>query len=51
MCRDSALSVAVLGREGMSSRILGEVDVVTGSIEDALDLLIYPKRLVATLRG
>lgn len=51
MCRDSALSVAVLGREGMSSRILGEVDVVTGSIEDALDLLIYPKRLIATLRG
>ena len=37
--------------EGMCGRLLGEADVCTRSIEDALDLLIYPKRLVATLRG
>lgn len=51
MCRVSALSVAVLEREGMCGRLLGEADVIVQSIEDALDLLLYPMRLVATLRG
>ncbi len=51
MCRASALAVAVMEQEGMCGRLLGEVDVCTRSIEDALDLLLKPKRLVATLRG
>lgn len=51
MCRASALAIAVLEQEGMCGRLLGEVDVCTRSIEDALDLLLKPKRLVATLRG
>lgn len=51
MCRVSGLSIAVLEQEGMCGRLLGEVDVCVRSIEDALDLLLYPKRLVATLRG
>ena len=42
MCRVSALAVAVMGREGMCGRLLGETDVCVGSIEDALDLLLYP---------
>ena len=51
MCRASALAVAVMEQEGMCGRLLGEADVCTRSIEDALDLLLCPKRLVATLRG
>ena len=51
MLRASALAIAVLEQEGMCSRLLGEADVCTRSIEDALDLLLYPVRLVATLRG
>ena len=51
MCRASALAIAVMEKEGMCGRLLGEADVCTRSIEDALDLLIYPKRLIATLRG
>lgn len=51
MCRISALAVAVLEQEGMSGRLLGEVDVCTRCIEDALDLLLIPHRLIATLRG
>lgn len=51
MCRASALAIAVMEREGMCGRLLGEADVCTRSIEDALDLLIYKKRLIATLRG
>lgn len=51
MCRASAFAVAVMEQEGMCSRLLGETDVCTRSIEDALDLLLCPKRLIATLRG
>lgn len=51
MLRASALAVAVIEQEGMCSRLLNEADVCTRSIEDALDLLLYPVRLVATLRG
>ena len=50
MLREAALSIAVLGPEGLSTHALREADVVTASIEDALDLPINPKRLVATLR-
>lgn len=51
MCRASALSIAVMEREGMCGGLPGEADVCVRSIEDALDLLIYKKRLIATLRG
>lgn len=51
MCRASALSIAVLEQEGMCSSLLKEADLCTRSIEDALDLLLYPQRLIATLRG
>lgn len=51
MCRASGLSVAVIEQEGMCGKLLGEADVCTRSIEDALDLFLYPKRLIATLRG
>lgn len=51
MCRESGLSIAVMEKEGMSGELFAEVDVCVRSIEDALDLLLYPKRLIATLRG
>lgn len=51
MLRASARAIAVIEQEGMCSRLLHEADVCTRSIEDALDLLLYPVRLVATLRG
>lgn len=51
MCRESALSVAIAGREGAFSGLVGETDVTVCTIEDALDLLLKPKRLIATLRG
>ena len=47
----SALSIAVMGTEGAYGKLLSECDVCTTSIADALDLLMLPKRLVATLRG
>jgi len=50
MLRAAALGIAVLGAEGLAVEALREADVVTAGIEDALDLLLYPQRLVATLR-
>lgn len=44
------LSVAVLGGEGVSGRATQAAAVLTRSINDALDLLLFPQRLVATLR-
>ena len=46
----AVLSVAILGYEGLSVETLRKADVVVKDINDALDLLLYPNRLVATLR-
>jgi len=48
--RVAALSLVVLGPEGLSPRALQAADVVCGSITDALDLLDDPRALAATLR-
>jgi len=50
MLATAALGIAVLGPEGLASKALQSADVVAGRIEDALDLLLRPRRLMATLR-
>lgn len=45
-----ALGICVIGPEGAASGALRAADVLAGSIEVALDLLLVPQRLVATLR-
>lgn len=50
MLERAVLSVAILGSEGVSVETLKKADVVVKDINDALDLLLYPNRLVATLR-
>lgn len=44
------LSICVIGTEGCCGALLQHADVVVTSIEDALDLLLKPGRLRATLR-
>ena len=51
MCKESALSISVIGEEGAYSKLLSCTDLCTTSILDALALLEKPKRLVADLRG
>ena len=51
MCREAALSIAVMGEEGAYGKLIAETDVCVTSILDGLDLLENPKRLIATLRG
>ena len=44
------LSICVMGKEGCCGALLMHTDVVVTSIADALDLLLVPGRLRATLR-
>lgn len=50
MLEAAALGIAVLGPEGLAVPTLVAADVVVASITDALDLLLHPQRLKATLR-
>ncbi len=50
MLEIAAIGIAVLGTEGLNGEALRTADVVVTSIHDALDLLLKPKRLSATLR-
>lgn len=49
MLREAAIGIAVLGPEGLAVETLLVADVVAAPL-DALDLLLHPRRLVATLR-
>ena len=50
MLRAAALGIAVLGPEGLAAAALSAADVVTPGINEALDLLLVPNRLITTLR-
>lgn len=45
------LSIAVMGQEGVCAALLSDADVLVSSPVDALDLLLIPNRLRATLRN
>lgn len=51
MLEASALGIAILGPEGLAREALLAADLVFASIDDALDCLLDPRRLVASLRG
>lgn len=51
MLAAAALGIVVLGPEGAAGTALRVADVVVINIIDALDLLLEPLRLVATLRS
>jgi soluble P-type ATPase len=50
MLKESILGICVLGPEGTSSEAIANCDLVISNITAALDLLLKPKRLIATLR-
>jgi P-type E1-E2 ATPase len=50
MLQAARLGIAVCETEGCSSAALGAAAVLVRSPLDALDLLLHPKRLIATLR-
>ena len=51
MLKEAALGIAVMDREGMSAGLFRTADLCVRSMQDALDLLIYPGRIIAGLRG
>ncbi len=50
MLKAAAIGIAVMGREGTASEAIAAADIVAPNVIDAIDLLLNPKRLVATLR-
>jgi P-type E1-E2 ATPase len=50
MLEAAALGIAVAGPEGLAVAALTAADIVVSSSGDALDLLLNPQRLIATLR-
>jgi len=51
MLRAASLGLAVCDSEGAATETLLAADIVCNSIIDGLDLLRFPKRLLATLRA
>lgn len=51
MFETAAFSIGVMDREGAYAGLLLAADLCVNSTEDGLDLLRYPKRIVAGLRG
>lgn len=50
MLKEAVISIALLGDEGCSTKTLINSDIVCKEIADALDLLLYTNRLIASLR-
>jgi len=48
---EAALGIAVLEREGAAVTSFTAAEIVCPTIIDALDLLLHPRRIVATLRA
>ena len=51
MLRTAALGIAVLETEGAAVQTLNAADLLIPGLTNALDLLLHPKRLTATLRS
>ncbi len=51
MLKEAGLGIAVVQEEGASAETIMAADVVVCDIKEALDLLMNPLRLVATLRS
>lgn len=50
MLHTAALGIAILGDEGCAKETLLASDIICKSIQEGLEILLNPKRLIATLR-
>ena len=50
MLKESAIGICIVGGEGASTEAMMAADLAVSNINDALDLLLKPHRLKATLR-
>ena len=50
MLKEAALGIAVIGEEGCSTALIKEADLVVTDVMKAFGLILYPERILATLR-
>lgn len=50
MLKIARIGIGIIGQEGMCTSLIQSAKIVVKTPLDALDLLIFPKRLIATLR-
>lgn len=50
MLQQASLGIGVLGEEGLAIQLLKSADLIVPTIKAGLELLVYPQRLIATLR-
>jgi soluble P-type ATPase len=50
MLEQATLGILVIGHEGVAGSCLKHADIVCNDIQDALNLLLHPQRIIATLR-
>ncbi len=50
MLKEAALGLAVIGKEGCSSKAILNADIVVNHIEDALNIIKHPNHIIATLK-
>ena len=51
MLKEAVLSIAIMDKEGMYGKLFKEADLCVRSMQDGLDLLLNPNRIIAGLRG
>lgn len=51
MVQEAVLSIGVIGKEGMYAPLIQRVSILVTDIDDAIEMLIHPLKMVATLRG
>lgn len=50
MLKAAKVGIVVIGKEGASVQAFSNANIMVNSGEDAIDLLLHPKRMIATLR-
>ncbi|MCX7857962.1 MAG: HAD family hydrolase [Deltaproteobacteria bacterium] len=51
MLKEAALGIGVIGEEGCSNILLKEADIVVKDITEALNIVLHPERIIATLQS
>ncbi len=49
--KNAVLGIGIMGAEGLALKAALNCDIIVGKIEDAIGLLLNPKRITATLRN
>jgi P-type E1-E2 ATPase len=51
MLKEAALGIGVIGEEGCSNILVKEADIIVKDISEALNIVLHPERIIATLQS